>query len=205
MLDQAAFLRQKRNAYVDEKPEDLDHMYLMRQLAEPCQPIEAGQQPPPPHHYIIISHVTHPCSMKFQLARNKPGLDDLMDSLEKLYQGIGSTHYIMPDAFVTTGRLCAGIFPGDNNWHRAEIVQPLPKTRQAEISYIDYGGMCTVSNDQLAFLRRDFGDLPVQAADCKMANVKYHKNKALKDYKVIEYLLAKVCVLRFLNYKHSNH
>jgi hypothetical protein len=184
LLYQAEFLRELNDVYADEGRSDLDNRTLLRQITEPI--LENDK------HIVIISHVTNPCDLQFQLRQNVPQLESLMDKLERQYYGIGATTFSMPDEYIITGRLCVGIYPIDGNWHRCEIVQVFANEKKVKIYFMDYGGYSTVDFHQVKFLRREFGELPVQALNAKLANIKFRKNKNVKDETVINYMLSRV-------------
>jgi hypothetical protein len=47
----------------------------------------------------------------------------------------------MPLEYITPTRLCAAIFPVDNNWHRCRIVEIAPTNENLVlVNFIDYGG-----------------------------------------------------------------
>ena len=164
----------------NETADSLSILDLWAQLTESSQ------------HQVIVSQVRTPCNIQVQLAKNVPKLNALMDELEVDYYGLGATIYTMPDEYVVNGSLCAGVFPLDRNWHRASISQVFKQQRQASIYFVDYGGYATVPFEDLKFLRRRFGELPVQALNAKFANVKFNKSAKMRDEVVINYLLGKV-------------
>jgi hypothetical protein len=184
ILAQAEVLRDRNEIYADESISALDHRKLFLQIAK-----LATKETRFP---IIVSHTTSPSDLRIQLPCNKPDLEDLMDKLEKQYQGIGQSCYTMPEEYIVTGRLCAGVFRGDNNWHRSEIVQVFNEARQAKVAFIDYGGFDTVDFKLVKFLRRDFGQLPVQALKAKLANVKFRPRHSEENVKIVNYMLNRV-------------
>ena len=101
----AEFLKNLKETYADETTDAISKHELLLQLASRDT------------HAVIVSHVKTPCNIQIQLSANVDSLNKLMDELETAYHGIGSTLYTMPDEYMSNGRLCAGIFPSDNNWH----------------------------------------------------------------------------------------
>jgi hypothetical protein len=133
-------------------------------------------------HTILISLVSKQCILKFQLYRNVPQLDALMNELEKQYYGIGASTVSMPDEYLVSGRLCVGVCPLEEDWHRCEIVHVYVKRKKVKLYFIGYGGEAEVDFDKVKFLRREFGVLPVQAMNTKLANVNLRPNETLKNY-----------------------
>lgn len=90
--------------------------------------------------------------------------------------------------YVKFGRLCAAIYPFDNNWHRCKIIFCNNHNKTAKVNFIDYGGDSNVDYKDLKFLHNRFGSLPVQAVTCHFFNIKEAtKSKWPKD--VVNYLL----------------
>ena len=85
---------------------------------------------------VIVSNVNDPCDFSIQLIENKNSLEQLMNDLENIYCGFGSSYYDMPEDYITNGRFCAGLFPYDLNWHRCQILDVDSKNKMAKVSYI---------------------------------------------------------------------
>ena len=96
-------------------------------------------------HMIVISNISDPSNIQVQLSEHVPIINKLMDDLETLYCGIGSSNYDMPMSYVQMSKLCAAIYPGDNNWHRCRITGIFVESNQARVAYLDYGGEGNVS------------------------------------------------------------
>ena len=142
-------------------------------------------------HSIIVSNVHNPSNIQVQFSDNVAKLDELMDELEICYCGIGSSSYDMPIEYVQMGRLCAAIYPADNNWHRACITGVHLERKQARVEFIDYGGDSLVTLKNMKFLDKRFAELPVQAVNARFANVRCTKRTEWpKD--IINYLLNRV-------------
>lgn len=139
-----------------------------------------------PTHKIIVSNVKDPSNIQFQLADNVPALNKLMDDLEKVYYGIGTTSYNMPLDYVKLGRVCVALFSGDENWHRCRIVEVNSDRKLARVMFIDYGGDEWVQANKLKFLAKEFKYLPVQAIDGHFAGITKpasgHWNKETVNY-----------------------
>ena len=142
-------------------------------------------------HRIIISNVINPTNFQIQLVDNGRALDSLMDELEKLYYGIGASHYNMPPEYIQHDRLCAAVFDGDKNWHRCRITGYYKEQKSARVQFIDYGGSSTVSINDIKFLAKQFDKLPIQAVNARLHNLAppvldtWHKN-------IVDYMLSRV-------------
>lgn len=62
--------------------------------------------------------------------------------------------------------------PCHEGWYRAQIISVDPATNMAEIKFVDYGGYSNISIADLRQIRADFINLPFQASECFLANVK---------------------------------
>ena len=162
--EQSNEIRQKENAkfiqdyvlnYLDLDPHEIWRQLLKKQTVD-----------------IIVSNVVDPCLMQIQLAENRNALEILMADLEKVYCGIGASYYNMPPEYMTHGRLCAALFPLDNNWHRCKIVGVERDLKKVRVNYLDYGGEGIIPYDNVKFLDKQFAALPIQSVNAKLFNIK---------------------------------
>lgn len=72
--------------------------------------------------------------------------------------------------FCLAGVLCAA--PVHSGWYRAQIVSLDPANDICDVKFVDYGGYMTLPISLLRQIRADFINLPFQAAECYLANVK---------------------------------
>lgn len=142
-------------------------------------------------HRIIISNVTNPTNFQIQLVENNRALDSLMDELEKLYYGIGASHYNMPTEYIQHYGICAAVFEGDKNWHRCRITGYYREQKAVRVQFIDYGGNSIVSINDVKFLAKQFDKLPIQAVNARLHNLAppvldtWHKG-------IVDYMLQRV-------------
>ena len=140
-------------------------------------------------HEVIVSHVYSASNFQIQLVENVDALNQLMDDLDGVYNGIGASIYDMPDSFIRTGHMCAAVFPTDKNWHRGLIQTLYGDRREASVIFIDYGGYALVPFQDIKFLAKEFKDLPAQAINAKLFNVKTQNNWGVKE---VNYFLNRV-------------
>ncbi|KAH3791865.1 hypothetical protein DPMN_145356, partial [Dreissena polymorpha] len=128
---------------------------------------------PPVHEYteLYVTNITHPGLFWIYLRHKTKALalEDLMDSLEKVYRG-GSDRYRMPEELMVRGQVCATLFPEDNNWHRG-VITGKQQAGFLEIYYVDYGNMNYVAKSTIRFLKQEFLMLPAQAIQCRLAHL----------------------------------
>lgn len=95
-----------------------------------------------------------------------------MDNLEKVYYGVGSGYYDMPENYVVMGKLCVAVFEMDNNWHRCRIIGVDLNKKKARVDFIDYGGDAVVPINGLKFLLKEFSFMPPQAIDSCFSRIR---------------------------------
>lgn len=147
---------------------------------------------------IKISNVNSIEDIQIHIHENVKLLDKLMEDLEICYHGIGSSSYDMPIDYVQHGKICAAIYPGDNNWHRCRITGITPENNTARVEFIDYGGSASVGIRQLKFLDKKFAQLPIQAINARFSNVqRYDKRKDFLNY-ILKQTIEKVLEARIV-------
>jgi hypothetical protein len=76
----------------------------------------------------------------------------------------------MPEEYMSQSLACVLIYPGDESWHRGEIVHIYDKKVQVKIS--DYGDKIEVPFERLHFMYFLFNELSKQAIQCSFFNIK---------------------------------
>ena len=113
-----------------------------------------------------------------------------MAELESVYYGIGASYYDMPPEYIKEGRSCAVMYHRDTNWHRGKILEVDHAQNKARIVYLDYGDSELVAFEDIKFLDKRFGALPVQAVSAKLHNIK-KTSQLFSGEVMVKYLLDK--------------
>lgn len=124
-------------------------------------------------HSIIVSNIRNPREMQIQLSENFDQLNMLMDELEHIYvTSICSRSFNMPIEYVKFNKLCAAVYPNDENWHRCRIIGVNRDANWAKVNYLDYGGDAVVDLSQIKFLSTRCAQLPAQAVQAHFFNIR---------------------------------
>jgi len=126
---------------------------------------------------VIVNEVVSPHKFWIRINGNTSrAMDCLMDQMDTFYYSCKSVEYKIPAFHVTAGLLCATLFT-DGTWHRAQVKEVVDETR-VEVFFLDYGTNAKVRMDTLMYLHKNFGELPAQAIQARLAGVKPVGGKA---------------------------
>ena len=59
-----------------------------------------------------------------------------------------------------------------NNWYRVQIVSHDSQTKTCLVKYMDFGGYLTVGSTELRQIHADFMNIPFQAIECVLSNIR---------------------------------
>lgn len=140
---------------------------------------------------VSVANCPNPHVMYLNLWPEYLKLEQLMTNLENVYYEIGSCKFDMPDEYMIEGKICAAIFPYDNNWHRCRIVKTYSDEQRSNlirVSFMDYGGEADVLKKNVKFLKKSLATLPIQAIKARFAYVAPKDGKKWQE-DITNYLL----------------
>ncbi|XP_054719173.1 uncharacterized protein LOC129228518 [Uloborus diversus] len=120
---------------------------------------------------IYTSSISNPNLMYIQLPTDTDDLNILGDELDIFYKSSQSDRYMMKNAHIKVGAVCASLWPVDQLWYRAQILS-ISSLEFVKVFYVDYGTTCEVPTTKLRYLKREFFHLPAQALRAQLACVK---------------------------------
>ncbi|EDW72311.2 uncharacterized protein Dwil_GK20858 [Drosophila willistoni] len=96
----------------------------------------------------------------------------MFNNMQRAYNALNSTEFVMPLFLITTGHLCAVRSTGV--WERACVVNYKPGNLEntIEVKLIDTGHTVCVSPEEVHYLHLDFAILPSQCLSGRLAYVK---------------------------------
>jgi hypothetical protein len=121
-------------------------------------------------HKIIVTHVSRPQNICFQLTQNRESLNNLMYKMQNHFNNVNLAEIILPDNLLIASNLCAAKFATDNHWYRCQIID-IDDDGQVYIHFIDFGGEELESAHNLYILPEQFIKLPKQAINARLSNV----------------------------------
>lgn len=79
------------------------------------------------------------------------------------------------------GTMCCALFPDDNKWYRARIVQFLVEKLKVLVTYVDYGNQQELSMDQLRTISDQLQMFPDLAKKCALVEFKDKENDKISN------------------------
>ena len=77
----------------------------------------------------------------------------------------------MPRHIMSEELFCVALFSEDNYFYRCQIKKICDLTNTLKVLYIDYGNEGWVNADEVKFLVSQFGQLPIQAVNARIAHI----------------------------------
>ena len=151
----------------DEKKEDKEEDSSMEPCAEDSVilPMLLPVDEPTP---VYISYAESPSNFFIQLADTYQ-LDNLNDLMRKTYTDLGNDYKLYTD--LNRGMLCAAFSPEDHSWYRARVLN-ISDNDTVFVNYIDFGHCETLGEDVKPLLRM-FLDIPAQAVQCTLSDIRH--------------------------------
>lgn len=120
---------------------------------------------------VYVSAMVDPSRFWLQIVGPKATkLDQLVEEMTDYYSKVENRNeHILND--VEQGKIVAAMFPVDNKWYRAEVLEIKTAEQIAELYYVDYGDTEAIPVKELFELRTDFLQLNYQAIECFLAKV----------------------------------
>ena len=103
-------------------------------------------------------------SVTLQFAETENELSALLDDMKAAYGDGEAARLLEPHA----GQPCSAQFSGDGQWYRAEILTAATTGEKTTVRFVDHGNTEEVASSNVAELRQEFLNLPVQAVECRL-------------------------------------
>lgn len=113
---------------------------------------------------VYTSYVKSP--EYFCVQREDSCIDEITEALQTHCKGCSAPSADQLEA----GRFCAGLFSGDGNWTRAEILQN-KKDGTVELLFVDYGNVEPTKVQNVRWLSPDLAKYPAQAIPCSLCGI----------------------------------
>jgi len=114
---------------------------------------------------VVVTHVEDCAKFWVQQCSGGPALITLLNQMRS---ELISSPPLVGSFTPRKGDLCAAVFPDDNSWYRARVVNTKLKD-QVEVLFIDYGNSAVVSTSKIGALPSAYASLPGQASFCNLA------------------------------------
>ncbi|XP_064594560.1 RING finger protein 17-like [Liolophura sinensis] len=138
-------------------------------LKPPCAFYKPGELPDCTSLTVIPTFVDYGCIIYVHVLENGDTDQLLTESMQTYFNQ--PTLYGTPTEWVV-GQACAAYYSVDQNWYRAKVIE-LPVTGdQLRVRYIDYGNSVWLSRDQVRADVNQFVDIPTQAFECVLHQIK---------------------------------
>ncbi|XP_045484146.1 tudor domain-containing protein 5 isoform X2 [Pieris rapae] len=118
---------------------------------------------------VLIGEVYSPSHFwLLRLGEQNRAMEDIMDEMNQYYDGDGEGARKLATGAVRRGHYCSSRYEGD--WHRSLIVKVIDSDT-VKVRHVDYGTVERVQAQALRPLRREWGELPVQAVRARLSRV----------------------------------
>jgi len=117
---------------------------------------------------VYVSAVEHPEHFWLQVLSSKSNQLDAL--VAQMTEYCGNQNLGEPVTELKEGDIVAAPFEHDNQWYRTEVCEI--DGDSVDLYYVDFGDSCWLSKDRIKILRNDLKDLPFQAVECCLADVK---------------------------------
>ncbi|XP_030626633.1 tudor domain-containing protein 15 [Chanos chanos] len=117
---------------------------------------------------VLVTHVSSPWEMYFQLDRNAEIIDNLMDQVTK-----HSADLVKAGSCLEVGNICLAKYFGDGMWYRG-FAQSVQSDLHLSIFFVDYGNKQVSEKSSVLPIPRQALDLqmvPMQALKCILADI----------------------------------
>ncbi|CAH0399146.1 unnamed protein product [Chilo suppressalis] len=92
---------------------------------------------------------------------------------EEMFENLQKEGPLMPPLNgIFENKACVALFPEDNQWYRASILQYSESKNQVKVRYVDYGNIETISLADVREIREDYTKLPPGSLQVKLHGVK---------------------------------
>ncbi|XP_060079658.1 RING finger protein 17-like [Ylistrum balloti] len=148
------------------KPTDLSLDIKAAEAKSKAASKDPSEPDSPSNIQVVISHFQSPSDFHVQLASSAT------DRLERMMQGLQEEYTNSETQWMSwkVSEFCVAKYSQDGRWYRGKIQKILHKNVM-EVSLVDYGYTCTVSQNQLRPLARFFLKDMAFAFHCHLANL----------------------------------
>ena len=126
---------------------------------------------------VIVADVDSPACFHVQYADSDAIkiLNSLMNLMNDAYSGMTSSDRTSSQCMTSLccqHAVCAAQFSQDGGWYRATVLECSDESDQVKVRFTDFGNTDLVSKSSLRPLQADMLQLPMQAIECTLADVK---------------------------------
>ena len=126
---------------------------------------------------VIVADVDSPACFHVQYADSDAikSLNSLINLMNDAYSGMTSSDRTSSQCMTSLccqHAVCAAQFSQDGGWYRATVLECSDESDQVKVRFTDFGNTDLVSKSSLRPLQADMLQLPMQAIECTLADVK---------------------------------